>query len=211
MSDFRAFADSMDLDRITAFLENGLYISNTMLVMELDLSSKDMCQDTKEANFPASDNTLENGDSLEVSVYDTWELQEYLSAHSESFDTEETAETLEEKLSNPGSNIYVLRVNGEIASSVMVWDYDEDTVVTENIFTRPGFRGQHYATFLLTEILRKLKTEGTGEGSTAPKKVRLTVYGDNTIAVSFYFKMGYRITKVLQEFMYDSEEIEDEQ
>lgn len=182
MNDFKAFADSKDFEKITAFLQNGLYISNTMLVMEHDLTR--LCE-------------VEDEDK--VSLYDTWDLTEYLTANGLGFGTSDPEEKVLEQLSNPNSNIYVLRVDGQVASSVTVWDYDEDTVATENIFTVPQFRENHYAWNLLNKVLWDIKAR-------KKKKARLTVYGDDTVAIAMYLKMGYRLTGVLQEFMYDDSE-----
>ncbi|MCQ2519573.1 MAG: GNAT family N-acetyltransferase [Lachnospiraceae bacterium] len=198
MSDFRAFADSKDLEKITAFLENGLYISNTMLVMELDLENflftKDAAESVeKEAECPKS--TLRQQD-FEIGCYDTWELDEYLSCHKKCFGELSIPEQIEEQLQNINSSIFALRIEGELISSVMTWDIDENIIATENVFTVRKFQGRGYGTAILSKVLADFAAEGK-------KKARLTVYGDDNAAVSLYLKMGYKITKVLQEFSYE--------
>lgn len=198
MSEFKAFAESTDIKKITAFLENGLYISDTMLVMELDLTGLDepklnILIKAKETELnPQADSSL----NYDISLYDTWEMDEYLSLNGQAFEEECSLEEMEELLNNAGSAIYVLKREGRIISSVMLWDFDEETVATEKIFTIPDEQGKGYGQFLLAKILIKLKQSGK-------KKARLTVYGSNTPAITMYLKLGFNIKKVLQEFSYE--------
>lgn len=197
MNDFRAFADSNDIEKVTAFLENGLYISNTMLVMELDLD-KFLLPEGPECphNTAIEKEDISKHRDYEISAYDTWELDEYLACHAACFEELSYPEQIEEQLQNVNSGIYVLRINKELISSVMVWDADANTAATENIFTMPEFQGKGYCRILLTKVLTDLVKAGK-------RKARLTVYGDDSIAISLYMKLGYRITKILQEFSYE--------
>lgn len=176
MNDFKAHADSKDLTKIEGFLKAGLYIYNTMLVMELKLPKK----------------SLAINDS-EIEPYDLRNLTEYLDANGKGFGEEMSKETILEEISNPGSAILVIRKRKRIVSSVTIWDIDEDVMALENIFTIPSYRERGLASKLVSFAIN----EGIKRGK---KKIRLTVYGDDAEAIAMYYKYGFKVTKVLQEF-----------
>ena len=91
----------------------------------------------------------------------------------------------------------MLRLDKKIVSSVTVWDHDDETVATENIFTLPKYRNRHFMTRILGTALADAKARGI-------KKARLTVYSENAGAVRIYQKLGYTITKHIIEFGEDT-------
>lgn len=183
MNDFKTFIDSNDIDKINEFCSGGFYIADTMLVMEADLP---LSLELKEKYCDRSD----------ISFYDTEDLNEYLKANGKGFGTQDPKEQVLAQLSNPDSAIYVLRSKKKIASSITVWSIDEETVATENIFTIPSCREKGYAARLLCTAL----ADASEKGKT---KSRLTVYADDTPAINMYYKFGYKITRVLQEFSHE--------
>lgn len=182
MSDFKVHSESADIEKIEGLLKEGFYIYNSMLVMELDL--------LKYKNEEISNMKLT--DSEKIVPYDSADLTLYLKANEKGFGKQDPKEDIEEELTYKNSKIYVLLVKGKIASSVTRWDYDFETVATENIFTVPKFRNNHYASKILHYVIMDAVANGL-------KKARLTVYGDDTEAISMYHKFGFKVTKVLQE------------
>lgn len=178
MNNFRTFNDVKSLEVLNEYYNAGLYISATMLVMELDISN---------INF---------GNVGNISLYDTTDLSEYMAANQKGFMVASPIEQIREELINNNSKIYVLREKEKIASSVTVWDYDDDTVETENIFTVPKLRGRGYAFCVLSKALADASAEGK-------KHARLTVYSTDIPAIKMYRKFGFKITKVLQEFSHE--------
>ncbi|MBR6004258.1 MAG: GNAT family N-acetyltransferase [Lachnospiraceae bacterium] len=183
MSEFKTFVDVKDIDKLNEFYKNGFYASGEMLVMEKTFVDK-------------PEGYVEKFKDEMVEEYDTENLTEYLNANAKGFTKQDPLEDILDQLSNPNSKIYVLRVKGKIAASVTVWDRDEETVSTENIFTVPKFRGKGYATRVLSEALCLARDRGM-------KKARLTVYANDTPAILMYLKFGYKITKIYQEFMHE--------
>lgn len=176
MSDFKTYTEGKtELDE---YYREGFYISATMLVMELD---------------PIGHNL---GKCDEIGFYEGFDLSEYLKANGKGFGYPDSEEKIEEELTNKNAHIYVLRKKGKIVSSVTVWDYDDETVSTENIFTIPKYRGQGYAFKVLSHALSEAYDRGM-------KKARLTVYSTDVAAVKMYQKFGYRIIKALQEFSHE--------
>lgn len=182
MSDFKAHADVNDIEKIDGLLQAGLYITNTMLAMEkpLNIGVDDI--------VPIQSTVEEH-----VELYDSADLFEYLKANEKGFGKQDPIEMIEEELGYSNAHIYVWREKGKIASSVTTWDIDEETMATENIFTVPKFRGRHFASMLLQYVL----DEATKRGM---KRARLTVYGDDTAALSMYYKFGFSVVKTLHEF-----------
>ena len=183
MSEFKTFVDVKDIDKLNEFYKNGFYASGEMLVMEKTFVDK-------------PEGYVEKFKDEMVEEYDTENLTEYLNANAKGFTKQDPLEDILDQLSNKNSKIYVLRVKGKIAASVTVWDRDEETVSTENIFTVPKFRGKGYATRVLSEALCLARDRGM-------KKARLTVYANDTPAILMYLKFGYKITKIYQEFMHE--------
>ena len=190
---FRAFADENDHEKTEGLLAAGLVKTGTLECMELDIAS-----------FKGG------GDFAEIELYDVDKcgLDEYLKANKAGFTggapggaTQDagmpggaTSEsTIREELSYKNSAIYVLRIDGKIVSSVTVWDHDDETVCTENIFTVPEYRNRHFATHVLKTALSDAMSRGM-------VKARLTVYTGNDIAVLMYQKLGYIKTKSIIEF-----------
>lgn len=178
MNDFKTYIDANDIEKISEFYRNGFYLAGVMLVMELDLGSQ----------------KLEERDNIEL--YDNTNLSEYLAANGKGFGTPDPIDTIEKELRYENANIYVLREKGKIVSSVTVWDESVDMISTENIFTIPKFRGRGYAMAVLSKALMDAINRGM-------KKARLTVYSTDLPAIKLYDKMGYKITKVLQEFRHE--------
>lgn len=178
MSSFKAHADSNDIEKIQGLLKAGLYISNTMLVMEKTLEGSV---------------SFDDGD-LKVEMYDRPDLEEYLQANSKGFGEMADAAMILEELAKPEACIYVIRSRKRIVSSITVWNHDDETVSIENVFTIPSYRERHLASSLMDYALSNAYKRGM-------KRARLTVYGDDTEAIEMYFKYGFKVTKVLQEFM----------
>jgi len=178
MSEFKAHAESTDIAKIEGLLKAGLYISNTMLVMEKEIV-KENDNLTKEVN--------------DIEHYDTADMTEYLDANEKGFGVRASEEMLTEELSNPNSSIFIIRKRKKIVSSLTTWDIDDETVAVENIFTIPSYRNRHFASELLLHTLEEAGRRGM-------KRARLTVYGDDCEAIAMYHKLGFKITKVLQEF-----------
>ena len=176
MSDFKAFSDSNDLNRIKVFLENGLIVSGTFLVMERAVTAKD--GEYKEAH---------------AEYYDTWDLKDYLDADEMSFGKRKDESVLNEQLSYEKSAILVINEKGRPVSSVTVWLKDEETYAAENIFTVPSYRRKGLAEALLKETFKKAFDDGI-------KKIRLNVYADNAPAISLYLKLGFEVTGSIFEF-----------
>ena len=183
MSDFKTFVDVKNIEKINEFYENGFYASGEMLVMEHEFE-------------PKPEGFVDKFKDEAVEKYDTDNLTEYLNANAKGFGKQDPLEDILDELSNPNSAIYVLRVKGKIAASVTVWDRDEETISTENIFTVPKYRGKGYATRVLSVALNDARDRGM-------KKARLTVYAGASPAVLMYYKFGYKITKIYQEFMHE--------
>lgn len=186
MTDFVAHAESSDLNKINGLLENGLVIVNTMLVMEAEIS-KELCQ----AGAAISKAVCSAEAAIEK--YDTKDLSEYLEANFKGFGERSSEEQIREELANPHSAIYVIRKRNRIVSSVTMWQIDDETVAVENIFTIPSYRGRHYASYILNRVLDEALQKGY-------RRAKLTVYGDDTEAILMYYKLGFTVTKVLQEF-----------
>lgn len=178
MNDFKAHADSTDLVKIEGFLKAGMYIYNTMLVMELDLSKLPIETGNRDA---------------EITGLNTDDLTEYLTANAKGFGEEMPYETIAEELSNPGSAIYVIRRRRRIVSSVTIWDIDDNVMALENIFTVPAYRERGLSSKLVSFAIYEACRRGK-------RRIRLTVYGDDTEAIAMYYKFGFKVTKILQEF-----------
>ena len=218
---FRAFADENDRDKIEGLLAAGLVKTGTLILMERDIDSFTGFENAS-GNEPGTvafdrlggDASGRSENSAEVEFYDVdkYGLSEYIEANRSGFTGGTGGEvpggqasgagtaggatsesTIREELSYKNSAIYVLRVDGKIVSSVTVWDHDDETVCTENIFTIPGYRNRHFATHVLKTALADAMSRGM-------VKARLTVYAGNDIAVSMYQKLGYVRTKSIIEF-----------
>lgn len=177
MNDFKTFIDSKDIKKINDFYKEGFYAADTMLVMEAPIGD---CEPDKE-----------------VTEYAAADLKEYLKANGKGFGVADPISQLEEQLSYEAAKILVLRDSkGKIASSVTIWNIDDDVVATENIFTVPGHREKGYAGRVLLTAL----AEGKQRGKT---KARLTVYAGDIAAIKMYYKFGFTITRVLQEFRHE--------
>lgn len=183
MNEFKTFVDVKDIDKLNEFYKNGFYASGEMLVMEKEFVEK-------------PEGYVEKFKDSMVEKYDTENLTEYLNANAKGFKKQDPLEDILDELSNPNSAIYVLRVKDKIAASVTVWDRDEETISTENIFCIPKYRGKGYATRVLSEALCEARDRGI-------KKARLTVYANDTPAILMYLKFGYKITGIYQEFMHE--------
>lgn len=182
MSKFKAHADVTDINKINGLLDAGLFITNTMLVMEMPINTR------------VADSVLdESMDDKPISTYDSRDLKEYLKANGKGFGTPDPIETIEEELTFKNAAIYVWREKGKIVSSITTWDIDEETIATENIFTIPKYRHHHIASTMLQYVLDKAGERGM-------KKARLTVYGDDAAALSMYYNFGFTVTKTLHEF-----------
>ena len=179
MNDFKTFIDSTDIEKLNEFYKEGFYAADTMLIMEADIKV------TEKVNEPGG-----------FEIYNTEDLKEYLKANGQGFGVPDPEDQVREQLLNPHSRIYVLRVKGSIASSVTVWDIDESTVATENIFTVPRYRERGYAQSLLGAALQRALKEGK-------TKARLTVYAGDIAAIKMYYKFGFEIIRVLQEFRHE--------
>lgn len=182
MSRFKAHADVNDTEKINGLLDAGLFITNTMLVLEKPINT-------------GIDKTVlnESMDKYPIEKYDSKDLKEYLKANGKGFGAPDPIEVIEEELSYNNAVIYVWREKGKIVSSITTWDVDEETIATENIFTIPKYRNRHIASTMLQYVLDKASERGM-------KKARLTVYGDDTAALSMYYNFGYAVTKTLHEF-----------
>lgn len=181
MSEFKTFIDSKEIDKINEFYGGGFFAADTMLVMELIL---------KDWELKAFDC------ESQIWTYDTSSLKEYLKANGKGFGDPDPIENVRAQLANPYSAIYVLRERGKIVSSVTTWDIDDKTVATENVFTIPKYRNRGYARAVLSTVLnvaweRKME------------RARLTVYAKDVPAIKMYFSLGYKITKVLEEFRHE--------
>ena len=181
MNDFKTFIDTRDIEKINEFYRGGFYGSVTMYIME---KVQEPLRETKDLKNP------------NVSLYDTENLYEYMVANGKGFGTPDPVEKILDDLEKPNSRIYVFRVKGKIVSSVTVWDEGEDAIATENIFTLPKFRGKGYATAVLQEALNDAYKRGR-------MKALLTVYASDVEAVRMYYKFGYKITRILQEFRHE--------
>lgn len=181
MNNFKTFIDTKDTEKINAFYKAGFYASNIMYIMEKEQEPLRKTKDLEDFN---------------VSVYDTGDLTEYLKANGRGFGTPDPIEKIEGDLEKPMSRIYVYRKNGKIVSSVTVWDEPDGALATENIFTDPKHRGKGYATAVLLTALNDAYKRGV-------MKARLTVYYTDIEAITMYYKFGYKITRVLQEFRHE--------
>ena len=181
MNDFKTFIDVNDLDKINEFYRAGFYACDCMYIME------------REQEPLSFFNDIENPF---VSKLDKSELSLYIKANGKGFSTPDPIEKIESDLSKPNSAIYVYKVKGEIVSSVTVWDEGEDAVATENIFTVPKFRNRGYAQTTLQIALLDACKRGR-------LKARLTVYAGSLPAINMYYRFGYRITRILQEFIHE--------
>lgn len=178
MNDFRTFNEGRSLEELNDYYTNGFFISATMLIMELDSIGQNL------------------GKYDSVSIYDTSDLTEYMKANAKGFGVPDPIDRIEEELSYNSSGIYVLREKGKIVSSVTVWNHDEETVATENVFTVPKYRGHNYAFRVFSHALSEAYDRGM-------RRARLTVYSTDVPAIKMYLKFGFRITKVLQEFSHE--------
>lgn len=180
-TELQTFVNVKHESELEFFISQGFYIANTMLMMEKEL---------EEEETPLTDG------KIKIIDVDRDGLSKYMEANELGFDgIRDPEEQIKYQLGLPNGRIYVLEVDEEIASSVTVWDIDETISATENIFTVPEYRGKHYAYTLLTNVLNELFSAGK-------KKVRLSVYGDDTPAHQMYLKMGYHITDVNYELRY---------
>ena len=178
MNDFKTFIDRNDLEKINDFCRAGFYSDRAMLVMEAELT-----RTYRPKPYP-------------VSLYEDTDLTKYLKANKKGFGEAMNPETLAKELENPNSRIYILEYRKRIISSVTVWDEDEETVETENIFTIPKYRGLGFARCILMTALTEAKKRGK-------KKARLTVYSTDTAAIKMYRQLGFKVVKVLQEFKHE--------
>lgn len=178
MNNFRTFNEGKNLEGLNEYYTNGFYISATMLVMELDSIGQNL------------------GKYDSVSLYDTSDLSEYMKANAKGFGVADPIDRIEEELTYKNAGIYVLKEKGKIVSSVTVWDYDDETVSTENIFTIPKYRGKNYALRVFSHALSESYDRGM-------RRARLTVYSTDVPAIKMYMKFGFKITKVLQEFSHE--------
>jgi len=203
---FRAFADANDRDKINGLINAGLVKTGTLVLMERDIDSftdfeNDSGNETGIAAFDRSGGDASGGSGslgkVELYEADRYGLSEYLSANREGFAIGTSESTIREELSYKNAAIYVLRLDKKIVSSVTVWDHDDETVATENIFTLPQYRNRHFMTRVLATALANAKARGI-------KKARLTVYSENDSAVRIYQKLGYTITKHIIEFGEDT-------
>lgn len=181
MNNFKTFIDIKDTEKINAFYQAGFFASNIMYIME------------KEQEPLLKTNDLDNPF---VSLYDTSDLTEYLKANGRGFGTPDPVEKIMGDIEKPESRVYVYRKNGKIVSSVTVWDEPDGYLATENIFTDPKYRGKGYGTAVLLTALNDAYKRGV-------MKARLTVYYTDIEAITMYYKFGYKIARVLQEFRHE--------
>ena len=124
------------------------------------------------------------------------EIPDYLSANENAFSVPDSMEELKLKLSGPGGGIALAKKEGKIIASVTVWEEDNETASTENIFCVDRYRNRGITTALILFTHRYLFAAGY-------KKARLTVFGDNLPAMNLYLKLGYEITDVILEMHYE--------
>ena len=166
------------------FLERGFYVYADMLILEKELSGED--KPVKSGKNPV----------IEILNVQRDGLKEYLAANKKGFDgVQDPEEQIVYQIGQPGGRIYVSRLGGRIVSSVTVWEINEETIATENIFTVPRCREMGLCEELLTHVL----SEMTGKGY---KKARLSVYGDDRPALALYLKKGYHVTDTNHELRY---------
>ena len=199
---FRAFADANDRDKINGLINAGLVKTGMLVLMERDIDFfTGFENDSGNAPGIVAFNRFSDdaSDTARIELYeaDNCGLNEYLDANREGFAIGTSEATIREELSYKNAAIYVLRLDKKIVSSVTVWDHDDETAATENIFTLPKYRNRHFMTRILGTALADAKARGI-------KKARLTVYSENDGAVRIYQKLGYTITKHIIEFGEDT-------
>lgn len=167
------------------FISRGFYVANTMLIMEKDLE--------EDIDYISSDVDV---DINLVDINNKEEIHRYLRANKLGFDgVQDPEEQIIYQISQPNGAIYVAEIEGEIVSSVMVWDIDNKTAATENVFTVPQYRDKHIAGCLMTFVLSELKKRNISVA-------RLSVYGDDMPAHRLYMNLGYHITDSNYELRY---------
>lgn len=179
----QTFVSTEHLAELEYFLIHGFYISNTMLVMEKELTERV--------------NNVEADLSIDIREYDVKAkgLEEYLKANGRGFGKQDPEAMILEQLSLPDSHIFVALVKGKIASSVTTWRAEDGAYCTENIFTLPKFREKHIALKLMTDTLNRFYDAGVS-------RVRLTVYGDDSAAINMYLGLGFSVAGAKYELMY---------
>lgn len=78
----------------------------------------------------------------------------------------------------------------------MTWMITKERSATEDIFVLPEWRSKGVAKYVITEVLKYLKSQGKSIST-------LSVLGDNKPAISLYNSLGYRMFGVMIEFGYD--------
>lgn len=194
----QTFTNVMYRDELQFFLGHGFFIHNVMLFMELDIRQfADNNTELVNEAFKEGIYMLEGSDApVYLESYDTsGDLSEYLKANALGFGEPDPVNQLKEELSYGNAAIYVARHRGKIVSSITVWDLDNETVATENIFTVPGYREKGLAGSLLARILLIKSVNGM-------KKARLSVFGDDYEAISLYYKLGFTLVSEKYELRY---------
>ena len=193
----RTFVDVSHVSALDFFLRNGFYINNTMLFMKRDLSDflTGLSNTDKDRLKGPILTDLDIEEEVKVEEYRINSgLSEYLSANAEGFGEQDPENMIRDELAKPNSKIFVARLNGKIVSSVTVWQLDNGTFATENIFTVPKFRNRHIARELLKKTLLYLSEIG--------KTARLSVFGDDFEAIGLYYSLGFELKEEKYELRY---------
>ncbi|MFC5466045.1 GNAT family N-acetyltransferase [Lederbergia graminis] len=160
--------------------EKGFKYKNSQYSMEADLR-KDI------ANVEMKSNTFEvNYWNMETTI----EEEMYLKIEAEIWpDASLGLKRLKEYKENALWTSIIVKENGIILGSVMVWKENEDNNdigVIEDLFVREQWRKQGIAKCLLTKAMIYLKERGL-------KKVKLTVDATNENALILYQSVGFKI------------------
>ncbi len=181
-TELQTFVNVNHIAELEFFISCGFYVANTMIMMEKGLASEPV--ETKKNMSVSLLNVEEEG------------LERYLRANKAGFDGIQDPESqIRYQLGLQNGRIYIMEESGEIISSITVWDIDERTAATENIFTIPEYREKHKASELLEYVLSELVNRGKSVA-------RLSVYGDDAPAHGLYLKYGYHIAEVNYELRF---------
>lgn len=182
----RCWSKEKEYDKQQQLLELGFTGSNLVWIMGFDLEKKEIPEVEEAGNISVE--ILENTDAA---------VKEYLEANFLGYNNIQDAEgEVRFRLGDERTKIFAARCSGKIVSSVTVWHISDECAASENVFTIPEYRRRKMGMLALTKALAYLKENGY-------KQATLTCVGNNSNAIAFYDRIGYKVVGHLLEMHFE--------